>query len=78
MRLKRRLIVVVRLVTGGVQCKPGALISANLKFKEHLKNKASCATGAILCRHELLTTELKVSLPQRGSSLPMKMRETVV
>jgi hypothetical protein len=60
MRPKRRLIVVVRLITGSAQCKPGALISENLKFKEHLKNKVSCATGAILCRQELLTTESKV------------------
>jgi hypothetical protein len=41
----------------------------DLKRRNHLKNKASCATGANLCRHELPTTELKViSAAERQAS----------
>jgi len=61
MRLKRRLIVVVKLFTAGAQCKRDSSFSAKLKFQKHLKNKTACATGANLCRHELLTTERQIS-----------------
>src|SRR5678815_1361228 len=71
MRLKRRLMVVVRLVTDGAECKHGASFPRGCDSRKHQKNSASCATGANLCRQELLTSEC-------GSSLPMKMSETVV
>src|SRR5829696_3439194 len=62
MRLKRRLMIVVRLLTDGAQCKPGASFSAKLQLKKTPKNYAACSTGANLCRHELLTTERSIRL----------------
>jgi hypothetical protein len=60
MRLKRRLMVVLRLITDVAQCKPGASFLQNCNSKKRPKNHTSCATGANLCRHELLTTERSI------------------
>src|SRR5215212_5016918 len=57
MRLKRRLMVVVRLVTDGAQCKPGASFKQSCNSQKHLKNQVSFSTGANMFRHEVLTSE---------------------
>jgi hypothetical protein len=57
MRLKRRLMVAVRLVTDGAECKPDASFPQICNSKKHLKSEASYSTGANMFRHELLTTE---------------------
>src|SRR5262245_55873600 len=57
MRLKRRLMVVVRLVTDGAQCKPGASFPQSSNSNKHSENPVSCLTAANLCRHELPTCE---------------------
>ena len=57
MRLKRRLMVVVRLVTGSAQCKPDALDVFNLQLEKMPQTAPLCSTGANLFRRELMTTE---------------------
>jgi hypothetical protein len=37
------------------------LIFRKAEISKHLKNKTVCATGANLCRRELLTTERQIS-----------------